>query len=193
MEEIWHLRAFCGLISVHFFSPVFTHRCSTSSYLMSPNFLATTSPTVEMAALVFCPAWEMVSWVFLYLQEETSGKKNKKLHDALLAGVSKIEDKRQRTEKLQRELKGASSSPWLRSLNTSVRAQVGSFISVNHEKNVFPHSKNTTSTNVSINVLSHPSGRAETGQVQVTCYYGPLKNTLNQKASKYPLYDFFWQ
>lgn len=39
---------------------------------MSPSFLATTSLTVEMAALVFCPAWEMVSWVFLYLQEETS-------------------------------------------------------------------------------------------------------------------------
>lgn len=65
---------FCRLISVHFCSAVFNHCCSTPSYLMSPSFLATTSLTVEMAALVFCPAWEMVSWVFLYLQEKTSGK-----------------------------------------------------------------------------------------------------------------------
>ncbi len=36
-------------------------------YLMSPSFLPMAVPTVERAAEVFCPAWDSVSWVFLYL------------------------------------------------------------------------------------------------------------------------------
>lgn len=43
--------------------------CGGHFYLMSPSFLPITVLMVEMAALVFCPAWERVSWVFLYLQE----------------------------------------------------------------------------------------------------------------------------
>lgn len=64
---------------------------------------------------------------------------------ALLRGILEIEDKERMTEKLQRELRGASAivsaSSWLRSVNTSVAAQVGSFFSLNREKNCFPHSK----------------------------------------------------
>lgn len=39
-------------------------------YLMSPSFLVIAEPTVEKAAEVFWPAWDSVSWVFLYLSEE---------------------------------------------------------------------------------------------------------------------------
>lgn len=42
----------------------------SKDYLMSPSFLLIAEPTVEKAAEVFCPAWDSVSWVFLYLWEE---------------------------------------------------------------------------------------------------------------------------
>lgn len=38
-------------------------------FLMSPSFLLMAVPTVERAAEVFCPAWDSVSWVFLYTSE----------------------------------------------------------------------------------------------------------------------------
>lgn len=41
---------------------------------MSPSFLLIAEPTVEKAAEVFCPAWDSVSWVFLYLREEEQRK-----------------------------------------------------------------------------------------------------------------------
>lgn len=43
-------------------------------YLMSPSFLLIAEPMVEKAAEVFCPAWDSVSWVFLYLWEEEEEK-----------------------------------------------------------------------------------------------------------------------